>query len=433
MAEIDPTIDEDLLQNYVPDEKDTHKCTKVHGYCMVRAKPGFPYWRMFNLHQFAAWFAVVASAAFAASLHLPMLPHPMNIVFLLLMPGGLVCSVLFSLVTSLTQPADPAVFIRKRMSFEEYKASALAWPRAHPGVDQTQLLFCSYCHVWVNRDVKHCHFCNKCVRDFDHHCKILNCCVGGTNYRFFATYAGLTSLLLVIEMVLGAYLFIRSFVDESAYEVRFESVYDNSNRSGFWGWRVMLVVCFVLQLPFLLFLGNLLRFHTWLQFKTETRYSSVPVVLSPDWKGTLQEVGLLVNWERPANNVEDVLPQSQVGQLGVMKGWHLYSVTWGPDDYTEEVNHRDDWRRVSEQLHTRLSYDVDVVLHFTSVRPMTTFDYLISKDEDKDAGSEGTGPVPPADDAISPLPEGRQPELAFHKNGEPEAHEPVPIEMDDKL
>eukprot|EP01059_Diplonema_ambulator_P021705 TRINITY_DN3610_c2_g2_i1.p1 TRINITY_DN3610_c2_g2~~TRINITY_DN3610_c2_g2_i1.p1 ORF type:complete len:400 (+),score=81.51 TRINITY_DN3610_c2_g2_i1:113-1312(+) len=384
--------EEDELANYVRDEDDRHKCTKVNGYVATRKKPNFV--TVLDPWQVLAWSVIAVSLAMLGSIHLPMLPYPMDVVFTIIMPAGGTIIFFTNLAASLTQPADPAVFGSHRLSYDEYKRSCNAAPYPHPGIDRTSLLFCSYCHVWVGKDVNHCHYCNKCVTEFDHHCKWLNSCVGSRNYYLFATFALVTCLVMMVQMALGCFLFVKSFTSEQEYRNRWYAVYDTWSDSSFNTWRGLLVATFTVQFPMAAFLVNLLFFHLWLQFKTETTYATVPVVLPPDWDGTLNMLGITsVVWDQPQNIIE-VKNDSQFGALGVKAGWNLVSVTYTPDERCLRASSREDWKAISEELHSRLSYDVDVVFNFTKKRPMTTFDYLMkdskepepTEPEDEEAG-----------------------------------------------
>eukprot|EP01064_Diplonema_japonicum_P014066 TRINITY_DN2159_c0_g1_i9.p1 TRINITY_DN2159_c0_g1~~TRINITY_DN2159_c0_g1_i9.p1 ORF type:complete len:418 (+),score=66.81 TRINITY_DN2159_c0_g1_i9:54-1256(+) len=372
----DEEEEEEELENFVKDKNDRHRCTKVHGYAATRKKEN--YVTVLDRWQVLAWAVILFSVAMLAALHLPMLPYPMDCIFGVVMPAGATIVFLTKLAASLTQASDAAVFGARRLSYEEYKRNCRAAPHPHPGIDRTSLLFCSYCHVWVGKEVNHCHYCNKCVYDFDHHCKWLNSCVGARNYYLFALFTSSTCAVLLIQMALGIFLFVKSFSEEDTYRDRWYSVYDTRSDGSYNTWRVLMVVTFTLQLPVAAFLVNLLGFHLWLQFKTELAYSSVPIILPSCWDGTLNQLGITsIVWDNAPKNVVEVEKGSQFDVLGVKPGWNLVSVTYTPEERCLRAMSRDDWKAISEELHGRLSYDVDVVFNFTRRRPMSTFDYLM--------------------------------------------------------
>lgn len=74
-----------------------------------------------------------------------------------------------------------------------------------------------YCHVcvkYVHKDSRHCRLCDKCISVFDHHCKWLNNCVGKKNYQFFLTCVVSATLMLGLQVALGAFLLWSSYSDD---------------------------------------------------------------------------------------------------------------------------------------------------------------------------------------------------------------------------
>ena len=371
--------DDDYLQEcYTKDQEDTHKCVKVNGYKSDRNREG--HWFSLDRWQLLAWAGIFMFATFMCTIHLPMLNYPEDVAFKLILPGLVVIVFTSKLSASLVQPSDPAVFGAGRIPHAEFKKSFYKKPVPHPHIDQTSLLFCPWCHVWVRTTVKHCHHCNKCVHDFDHHCNWLNSCVGAANYRYFATFVGVTLVTLLLQMSLGLFLFIVSFTKEDEYKVRMGVAYGYdgpASEASFIAYRVFLAVCFVLQFPVVAFLVNLSGFHIWLHTKKEDQPMSVPVILPHDWDRSLTHLGITEIDFTQDGVVRDMHLGSQLDMLGVRKGWRLTGVSYCSGTKLGTVQTQEDWDTLSRQLKLRLDFDVDVVFNFTTARVCTAPPYYV--------------------------------------------------------
>eukprot|EP01025_Chloroclados_australasicus_P015795 TRINITY_DN17633_c1_g1_i2.p1 TRINITY_DN17633_c1_g1~~TRINITY_DN17633_c1_g1_i2.p1 ORF type:complete len:362 (-),score=12.71 TRINITY_DN17633_c1_g1_i2:629-1714(-) len=113
---------------------------------------------------------------------------------------------------------------------------------------------CQYCGAWQPLRTKHCHDCNKCVRKFDHHCAFVGNCVGAGNHVLFWWYL----LWQLIEILWGLLIVVRSLDDRP--ERKMASFY------------LPLIFGALILMFFLLFVGAIFCYHTFLIFTNTTTY-----------------------------------------------------------------------------------------------------------------------------------------------------------------
>lgn len=84
-----------------------------------------------------------------------------------------ICTVLFLLLTSLT---DPGILPRKIICDLIVGIGAKV---------QGEATYCKECEIYRPKSAKHCFRCNNCVLELDHHCPFLGSCIGKNNYQHF--------------------------------------------------------------------------------------------------------------------------------------------------------------------------------------------------------------------------------------------------------
>ena len=122
-------------------------------------------------------------------------------------------------------------------------------------------LYCHVCNVYVQERTKHCGPCNRCCEEFDHHCNWLNNCIGTENY---ATFRKLITAYLVYTLS-SVLLFIQSHLQELAGEV------DTNGQAAI----ILLWIQFAFNMLALLFMVQLIAFHSWLTGRGLTTFEYI--------------------------------------------------------------------------------------------------------------------------------------------------------------
>eukprot|EP01060_Flectonema_neradi_P021430 TRINITY_DN2904_c0_g2_i1.p1 TRINITY_DN2904_c0_g2~~TRINITY_DN2904_c0_g2_i1.p1 ORF type:complete len:415 (+),score=67.19 TRINITY_DN2904_c0_g2_i1:48-1292(+) len=394
---------------YIDDEDDQHPCVKINGVSMYRVKKGKKW--PFDAYQLLNWAAVVISILMHSVIHLPMAGEVAGVVFGFIVPLGITMSVCVGFGAMLIQPASPAVFGSKRWSREQFEESQ---KYKHPGIDTTQLVFCVNCHVWVGREAKHCHTCNKCIDGFDHHCKFVNACIGSANYAEFAFFSIITMVTALAQAIFNVLLFTGSFTSESSYKARFDFTYGEYSDSRYAVWRAFLVISFVQDCVLFCLLVHLMSFHFSLLFKTVDIDVYFPVVLPPEWNGSLAKLGIEVDWSKKCR--VKVIKGSQMDKLGVKDGYRLSTVLFDDPVIPAPVDSQALWEPASQYLVSRAQIDVDVVFIFKKTKKMSTYDHLMLQE----CGDETSRSASPVDVEMPLEMEMESPEPS------PAAHQPLP-------
>ncbi|KAK2959181.1 putative DHHC zinc finger protein [Blattamonas nauphoetae] len=125
--------------------------------------------------------------------------------------------------------------------------------------------YCGMCSKVVLRSSKHCRKCNKCISGFDHHCAWVNNCIGERNYRQFFVLLVAVVLQFAISFGMSIYCIVNVWPlrlkDYFFIIIKFEPKIFFTFFSS---------VLIVLSGAGLFVIGDLLRFHIMLQFRSET-------------------------------------------------------------------------------------------------------------------------------------------------------------------
>lgn len=131
--------------------------------------------------------------------------------------------------------------------------------------------WCPFCLDHVHDHSKHCRVCDKCVHEFDHHCRWLNSCVGSKNYRLFFALVLSVLVQLVLQLGVGIYVFVLSFIEKNTILANYQRNYPDY--TSIVGARAAIMITLVFVLPFALSIGQLLGLHIWLNFNNLTTYA----------------------------------------------------------------------------------------------------------------------------------------------------------------
>ncbi|KAI5080802.1 hypothetical protein GOP47_0003985 [Adiantum capillus-veneris] len=184
-------------------------------------------------------------------------------------------------------------------------------------------LNCVLCNRRVSTCSKHCKSCDKCVYGFDHHCKWINNCVGKKNYGTFLALLIVTAGFLLLEVVTGITVIVRSSTHGKSFDQR---VYDRLG-SGFSKGLVITIVaaCSLLSLIALAALGELLLFHILLIKKGLTTYDYVVATRTLNELQSLSENENSHSHHPPASPASSLRSSRSVGSSAF--GAH-YRRTW---------------------------------------------------------------------------------------------------------
>ncbi|MCO5574712.1 hypothetical protein L7F22_028502 [Adiantum nelumboides] len=184
-------------------------------------------------------------------------------------------------------------------------------------------LNCVLCNRRVSTCSKHCKSCDKCVYGFDHHCKWINNCVGKRNYGTFLALLAATAGLLLLEIVTGITVMVRSCTHSKNFE---RNMYDRLG-SGFSKGLVITIVAtsLLVSLVALAALGELLLFHILLIKKGLTTYDYVVATRTLNELQSLSENGTTHSQNPPASPASSLRSSRSMGSSAL--GAH-YRRTW---------------------------------------------------------------------------------------------------------
>ncbi|MCO5602178.1 hypothetical protein L7F22_056306 [Adiantum nelumboides] len=184
-------------------------------------------------------------------------------------------------------------------------------------------LNCVLCNRRVSTCSKHCKSCDKCVFGFDHHCKWINNCVGKRNYGTFLALLAATAGLLLLEIVTGITVMVRSCTHSKTFE---QNIYERLG-SGFSKGLVITIVAtsLLVSLLALAALGELLLFHILLIKKGLTTYDYVVATRTLNELQSLSENGTTHSQNPPASPASSLRSSRSMGSSAF--GAH-YRRTW---------------------------------------------------------------------------------------------------------
>ena len=173
----------------------------------------------------------------------------------------MLCAFVYTLLTAVvvnlwiratwTDPSDPAI-----------KLQRLAKSRNEPFNAAQYSYYCDVCNCFVNGSAKHCGKCNRCVSYFDHHCKWINNCVGNKNYAIFFRLIIATVLMSSVHLLTSSIVVYRLY---TGIAVR------PAYKSAIW----IMWVAIGLNLVTVLFLGHLICYHVYLQWRGLTTFEHI--------------------------------------------------------------------------------------------------------------------------------------------------------------
>lgn len=117
--------------------------------------------------------------------------------------------------------------------------------------------FCNHCNTNVMQGTKHCGRCNRCTAEFDHHCIWLNNCIGGANYDIFFSMLKVCIGHVIIANILPSMIILCKSQELRNLKITF--LYSNV----------------VLNVILLGAIGQLFRYHWWLQSNNMTTYQHI--------------------------------------------------------------------------------------------------------------------------------------------------------------
>lgn len=210
-----------------------------------------------NMYQVSTFVVIILIAVGCYVLFLPFTEdRAAYIVLVTLYTTLLVAVLILAYLATVTDPSDPGV------------SRTLNEP-----VPDDADLYCDLCEAHVHNSSKHCRACGRCTEGFDHHCKWLNNCIGGANYKWFFWTVSSTVALLTLQSAWGLWLFIISFTQRAAMELKVASVYGTG--FSYKGWQASLIIYLVLLAAAIFGLGELLIFHVVLIYKDMTTYDFI--------------------------------------------------------------------------------------------------------------------------------------------------------------
>ena len=101
------------------------------------------------------------------------------------------------------------------ISITAYILATLIDPTDNFKAGDSQVLYCSICKDNKSMFSKHCARCDRCTYGFDHHCKWLNNCIGTNNYRWFIVLIVSSTLLCILGVVVGCFVFYEFSVEKN--------------------------------------------------------------------------------------------------------------------------------------------------------------------------------------------------------------------------
>lgn len=211
--------------------------------------------RPFDPLQIASWVIITMLVVSFCFLLVPMVPSPWKLISLVVYLVSLLAVLGSGFETGRCDPIDPYVTAPE----EE--------------LDQLpDLLKCNACRSRVNKLSRHCLICDKCVVDYDHHCKWLNNCIGLANYKSFICLIVSTLLLVGLQLLTSASLFISYVIDMDQLASDLASSSLSLEKEAFLG---LLAANIFIGVPACMMVAHLVGFHIFLAYHGLTTYNYV--------------------------------------------------------------------------------------------------------------------------------------------------------------
>eukprot|EP00347_Sterkiella_histriomuscorum_P024239 403331826 len=203
-----------------------------------------------------------------------------------------ICITLLDFISTFSVPTDPLVLYERDCIRKNEKFDAQVVIKKMKNVEQ--YMFCLICKAHCLEQSKHCSQCDRCVYNFDHHCQWLNNCIGSNNYKYFFGLICMTTVMLITHMGICVYTIAYYFHDQRSFSLNIADYYNidtykteyvnnayiltedmtsiNETAKALFGltWIIL-----ILEIPFLLGIGNLVVFHIFLIRSGQSTYEYI--------------------------------------------------------------------------------------------------------------------------------------------------------------
>lgn len=156
-------------------------------------------------------------------------------------------SVSSHLVTSLINPGDPLLYIKKSNRQTDYI-----------------YLHCTICNSDINLFSRHCVTCNKCIHKYDHHCHWVNNCIGSKNYKPF--------FVLIISSTLMCAILVSSSFTAMLLIFSTKTSFDADDEQGLTSFIIFLGLISLISFSYF---GYITTFHLVMLFKGISTYEYI--------------------------------------------------------------------------------------------------------------------------------------------------------------